>query len=304
MLLRGILLALVAGVSGCANGGAAAAPRAVTVAPERLPEGGASGAAAMRVGNAAQLPKTARQALDQALDHYLQGRPGRTAVSVQDLTTGVRYAFHEERSFMLASVAKVDILLALLLRAQREHRQLDAHERALADRMIRFSDNECAHDLYVAIGGQAGLTRTLHRLGVRDTRPGTGRFWGSTRSNPSDQVKVLGVLTDPDGPVSAANRRYALGLMSSVTPNQAWGVSAAGGQVALKNGWLPAEAHGGLWTINSVGRLLVADHELLIAVLSERSPDMPTGIATVERVAGLAVKRFTGARAHVTALGR
>jgi len=258
----------------------------------------------MGVADAAQLPKPARQALNLALDRYLKGRPGRTAVSVRDRTTGVQYAFGEERSFLLASVAKVDILLALLLRTQHEHRQLDAHERALAERMIRNSDNECAHDLYVAIGGQAGLTRTLHRLGVRNTYPGAGRFWGSTRSTPSDQVKVLGVLTDPDGPVSAANRRYALGLMSSVAPDQAWGVSAGGGKVALKNGWLPAEAHGGLWTINSVGRLLVADHELLIAVLSERSPDMPTGIATVERVAGLAVPRFTGARAHVTALGR
>ncbi|MFD1541423.1 hypothetical protein [Nonomuraea guangzhouensis] len=311
MLLRGILLALVAGVSGCGNGGAAgappamaAAPPALAAAPERLPGDGASGAAAIQVSNAAQLPKAARQELDLALDRYLRGRPGRTAVSVQDRTTGVQYAFHEGQPFMLASVAKVDILLALLLQAQREHRQLNAHQRALADRMIRYSDNDSAHDLYVAIGRQAGLTRTLHRLGVRDTYPGGGRFWGATRSNPSDQVKVLDLLTDPTGPVSAVNRRYALGLMSSVTPGQVWGVSAAGGKVALKNGWLPAEAHGGLWTINSVGRVLVADHELLIAVLSERSPDMPTGIATVERVAGLAVKGFTGARAHVTALGR
>jgi hypothetical protein len=249
----------------------------------------------------------ARQALDQALGRYLGGRPGRAAVAVHDRTTGARYAFREKQPFMLASVAKVDILLALLLRAQREHHQLDTDQRRLASRMIRYSDNQCAHQLYMAIGGQSGLTRTLHRIGVRDTRPGSGLYWGSTHSSPSDQVKVLDALTDPEGLISAANRRYALGLMSSVTSSQAWGVSAAAGQgkvvgqgevagqgkVALKNGWLPARVHGGLWTINSVGRLVVEGHELLVAVLSERSPAMATGIATVERVARLAVKHFT-----------
>jgi hypothetical protein len=104
---------------------------------------------------------------------------------------------------------------------------------------------------------------------------------------------VLERLTARDGPVSAANRRYALGLMTTVAPAQAWGVGAVGERVAVKNGWLPAEEHEGLWTVNSLGRLTVGGHELLMAVLSERSPDMSTGVATVEGVARLAVQALT-----------
>ena len=85
---------------------------------------------------------------------------------------------------MLASVAKVDILLALLLRAQQEGRLLDRYERTLAARMIRYSDNDCAHELYLTIGGWRGLSETLHRLGVRHTRPNpacTGERRAATR---------------------------------------------------------------------------------------------------------------------------
>lgn len=237
--------------------------------------------------------------LDRVLTRYLADRPGRAEVAVYDRTTAVRYAYRERAPFLLASVAKVDILLALMLKAQREDRRLSRRERYLASRMIRFSDNESAHQLYTAVGGKYGLTRALRRVGVDDTWPGSGLYWGATRSTPADQVRVLDRLTDADGPVSAVNRRYALHLMSSVTRDQAWGVSAAasGGRVALKNGWIPARVHGGLWTVNSVGQLTVDGHELLIAVLSERSPAMGAGIATVERVARLTVRAFTRDRA-------
>lgn len=239
------------------------------------------------------LPVERRHRLDRALERYLATRPGRVAVAVYDRTTTTGYAFPAEReSFMLASVAKVDILLALLLRTQQEGRRLDRYERTLASRMIRYSDNDCAHELYLTVGGRRGLSEALRRLGVRHTRPGPGLYWGATPSHPSDQVMVLERLTARDGPVSAANRRYALGLMTTVAPAQAWGVGAAGKRVAVKNGWLPAEKHDGLWTVNSLGRLTVGGHELLMAVLSERSPNMSTGVATVEGVARLAVQAF------------
>ncbi|MFC4123215.1 serine hydrolase [Nonomuraea zeae] len=291
MRVRGLslIVTLLLVTPGCGAG--ATAPRPVP-APQQRPDGAV-------VGNA--LPPRAQGALDQALERYLRGRPGRAALAVYDRTTGARYSFRERPAFMLASVAKVDILLAFLLGKQRERRPLNAYERALASRMIRYSDNDCAHELYLTIGGQDGLARMLRRVGVEHTRPGPGLSWGATMSGPSDQVKVLEQLTDPEGPVSAGNRRYALQLMSSVRPSQAWGVSAAAaeGVTALKNGWLPAEVHDGLWTVNSVGRLDVRGHELLIAVLSERSPDMETGIATVERLARLAVRALT--RAHPAA---
>ncbi|RVX43625.1 beta-lactamase class A [Nonomuraea polychroma] len=266
-------------------------PRPVTVVPhEQAP------VLAERV-----LPSDERRALDRTLERYLRQRPGRASVAVYNKTTGVRYAFRERTPYMLASVAKVDILLAFLLDKQRQGRQVTAYEHRLADRMIRNSDNDCAHELYMTIGGQDGLDQVLRRLGIQHTRPGPDLSWGSTRSRPSDQVKVLEQLTDPGGPLSARHRRYALKLMSSVAPEQAWGVSAASGEVALKNGWLPAQVHGGLWTINSVGRLRVRGHDLLIAVLSERSPDMETGVATVGHLAEVVAGALTRAETTVQA---
>ncbi|MFE0153119.1 serine hydrolase [Nonomuraea sp. NPDC059007] len=239
------------------------------------------------------LPDGLRGKLDRALGRYLAARPGRAAVAVYDRVAATRYAYREREPFMLASVAKVDILLALALKAQEEGRRLTRRERSAAGRMIRVSDNDCAHDLYRAIGGRDGLTAVLRELGIRRTWP--EHSWGTTRSRPSDQVKVLDRLTDPEGPLTAANRRFALELMSSVVPGQDWGVSAAAGsgQVALKNGWLPAGAHDGLWTVNSVGRLQTGGHDLLLAVLSERSPAMGYGVATVEAVARLVVRTMT-----------
>ncbi|NBE96411.1 serine hydrolase [Nonomuraea sp. KC401] len=274
---------LLVAASGC-RGPSAGAPRPAA-APQRPPAGH------VVVESAPPVPD--RRALDRVLRRYLRGRPGRAALAVLDRTTGARYSFGETKPFMLASVAKMDILLAFLLGKQGE--PPSRYEHRLASRMIRESDNDCAHELYMTIGGQDALTSVLRRLGVWHTRPGPGLSWGSTRSRPSDQVEVLDRLTDPGGPVPAAGRRYALRLMSSVTPSQAWGVSAAagGGGAALKNGWLPADVHDGLWTVNSVGLLDVHGHEVLVAVLSERSPDMRTGIGTVERLARLAVNALT-----------
>ncbi|MEW1837476.1 serine hydrolase [Nonomuraea angiospora] len=287
MRVRGIsLVVALLAVAGCANPS--------TVVPPQAASFGQPGGVVVE----SVLPVAARHALDRTLDRYLRDRPGRAALAVYDRTTGARYSYRERTPFVLASVAKVDILLAFLLAKQGE---LSAYERTLTSKMIRESDNDCAHELYLTVGGQKGLTRALRQLGVEHTWPGPGLYWGTTRSRPSDQVRVLEWLTDPEGPLPAADRRYALKLMSSVEPSQAWGVSAAGDDVALKNGWLPVDAHDGLWTINSVGRLGVDGHDLLIAVLSERSPTMETGIATVEGLAELAVDELTRSQATFTA---
>ncbi|MEU7896447.1 serine hydrolase [Nonomuraea sp. NPDC049152] len=297
MRLRGISLVVILAIvtGGCAHADASlSAPGHRVAAPEPV---AAEGDPSADLGGAAPstgLPAEVRRRLDRALAAYLDSRPGRFAVAVHDRTTNVRYAFRQNDPFMLASVAKVDILFALLLQAEREARELTVEERQHAALMIRNSDNTSAQHLFTAIGGPQGLSKALRRHGVTHTVPGYS--WGATLSRPSDQVDVLERLIDPGGPLTARHQRYALGLLSSVAPEQAWGVSAAArhGQVALKNGWLPVQAHNGLWTINSVGRLALPGHELFLAVLSERNPDMGAGIETVERVARLAVRAFTG----------
>jgi hypothetical protein len=56
------------------------------------------------------------------------------------------------------------------------------------------------------------------------------------------------------------------------------GVSAAGTQAALKNGWLPRTATG-LWDINSIGRVRIEDRDCLIVVLSDGNRSQAERIA-------------------------
>jgi hypothetical protein len=135
------------------------------------------------------------------------------------------------------------------------------------------------------------MSRIDRRLGMKHTVP-YPVVWGATHTCPYDQVKLLRVLTDQRSPLSPAHRRYVLGLMHTVTPEQAWGISAAarpGEKVALKNGWVPMHLMGTGWEVNSIGRITGRGHDFLIAVFTAGAPDMGIGVQTAEHLATLAV---------------
>ncbi|WP_026405007.1 serine hydrolase [Actinomadura rifamycini] len=231
----------------------------------------------------APLPGAAeRTELTRALDAYLRERPGSVALAVRDTEGGVAYSYGDALRPATASIVKVNIVMALLLRAQREGRAPTSAEEALAERAVTVSDNDAATALWHAVGGADGLAAANEDFGLRDTVPGPGGFWGSTTTTAADQVALLTALVSPASPLSAANRRRVRDLMAGVVPAQSWGVSAAGGDAALKNGWLPRDAHGGRWTVNSIGLVRASGRLLLIAALSERNATMEAGIETVE----------------------
>ncbi|MFF7965505.1 serine hydrolase [Streptomyces sp. NPDC007903] len=198
-----------------------------------------------------------------------------------------------------ASIVKVDILAALLLQAQDAGRPLTAQERALAEPMIRNSDNAATNALWREIGGAPGLEAANKRVGLTSTKGGPGPKWGLTQTTASDQIRLLLCVFDgaatskTDSPLNKDSRAYIRALMTRVASNQAWGVSAASGSDhALKNGWLQRTASG-LWDVNSVGRVTVDGHRYLVAVLSDGSPSMNDGISVVERAARQAVAATT-----------
>ncbi|TMR90124.1 serine hydrolase [Nonomuraea basaltis] len=240
-----------------------------------------------------------KKPLTRALNRYLDDLPGQVAVSVRDLTTGLSFSYNRGLRTATASIVKVDIVLSLLLKAQRQRRGLTAWERRAAAQAIKVSDNAAASALWSAIGGGSGLAAANKKLGLRDTRPGPGGAWGSTTTSATDQLRLLTALTSPKSPLSAKNRRYVLGLMGDVAPEQSWGVSASGrkgADVALKNGWLPRERHGGRWTVNSIGRVRDRGHTYLIAVISHRHGSMGAGVKAVERVSELVAKALSEAK--------
>ncbi|MBT2506017.1 serine hydrolase [Streptomyces sp. ISL-98] len=216
------------------------------------------------------------------------------SVGVLDLESGDAAAYGKD-AYDTASIVKVDILAALLLRAQDAGRVLTAQEQTHARNMIVNSDNTSATALWNAIGGSGGLDAANARLGLTSTQGGHGERWGLTQTTAKDQLALLKAVFGEESELGEGSRTYVQGLMKRIAAGQDWGVSAAGGGWALKNGWLPRSATG-LWDINSIGRVTVEGRVWLVAVLSDGHTTKEAGIALVEDVARTAVKAVGGAR--------
>ncbi|GID98576.1 hypothetical protein Adi01nite_79880 [Amorphoplanes digitatis] len=225
--------------------------------------------------------------LRNALDKYAGEVPD-FAVSVVDRKTGRRYDYHGDQRFEAASVIKVELLAALLLRAQDKNRKLTKAEKSRAAKMIRASDNETAKQIYNAVGGAAKFRKALHRLGIDDTEPSPSSGLSKTTAN--DQVRMIDALTAPDSPLNKGSRDYILGLMSSVNADQTWGISAAafdGERTSLKNGWLARSTEQNRWIINSTGRISGEKTDVAISVLSHGHSSQQGGIEVAENIAAL-----------------
>lgn len=216
----------------------------------------------------------------------------RVSVAVLDVDSG-ESAGYGEGTFDTASIVKVDILAALLLRAQDADRRLTAREKAYATTMIENSDNASASALWAAIGRADGLDAANKRFGLTGTTGGDGELWGLTRTTASDQLTLLQQVFGEDSELSPASRGYLQGLMRTIAAGQRWGVSAAadGTRWALKNGWLPRTATG-LWDINSIGRVTVDGRDYLVAALSDGNSTQAGGISLVEAASKAALAAF------------
>jgi len=239
----------------------------------------------------AQLAKIKRagqlKALNKAMTAYAKTVP-EFSVAVLDKKTGQRYSFRGTEKYETASVVKVQVLACLLLEAQEDGRSLSSTELSLAKRMIRASDNDATTALFTRLGKATAVTRSNKRLGLTSTH--VNNSWGLTTTTVNDQVKLLSQLAGERSPLNSRSRKLAFSLMSTVEPDQDWGVPAVAttGEVAtVKNGWLSRSTEGGGWIINTVGRVTGDDTDVSIAVLSHGNASMPSGIKVVEKAAGL-----------------
>ncbi|UNM16537.1 serine hydrolase [Streptomyces formicae] len=251
------------------------------------------------------LPRTVD--LTAALASVAAGADGGLSVAVRDAESGASAVYGDEL-FDTASIVKVDILAALLLRTQDAGRELTALEKSRAATMIKNSDNAAALALWHSIGRAPGLEAANERLGLTGTEGGHDDYWGLTRTTAADQLALLDAVFSDDSPLTATSRAYVAGLMEHIAAGQDWGVSAAAdtpagsgpAQTALKNGWLPRTATG-LWVINSIGRIDSAGRTYHIAVLSDGNRTKDAGITTVESATRAAVEALAAADGSGTA---
>ncbi|HEX3955541.1 MAG TPA: serine hydrolase [Trebonia sp.] len=218
----------------------------------------------------------------------LQGRSSTVGLAVSDPAAGLSCAFQASRHFDSASVVKATILAALL---RARGGDLTDDEQDEATLMITESDNDAASDLWSDVGTSA-LDRFLRLAGMTQTVPGAGGYWGLTQVTALDQLRLLRLLTTPNGVLTRAERSQELGLMATVDPAQRWGISAgvpSGMTVEIKNGWLPRATLG--WRINSIGCVSgktpsgTRQPGYCLAVLTDDNPTMAYGVQTVSGIA-------------------
>lgn len=245
-------------------------------------------------------------ALARSLEPVVTGVHTELAVAVLDLDSADPQigSYHGEALFITASISKVDILAALLLRAQDQGRDLTAAERRAAEAMIKESDNDAADLLWRAIGKGEGLDAANERLGLSSTHGGPGVHWGLTRTTAKDQIRLLQSIFHR-GTANAARTReeldtrstaYIRELMGDIAEGQDWGVSAASPRCSLKNGWLQRSATG-RWVINSIGQVTLHGHRYVVSALSSGNASKRGGIALIERAVRTAIGT-TSARAR------
>ncbi|WP_406098535.1 serine hydrolase [Streptomyces sp. NBC_01013] len=279
-------------LAGSAAGGAYLAGRPAGHAPAAAASvSSVPSAATAPVAAASEEPTVERDTELAAAVEPLLADAGTAALSVAVLdSAGRTRAVYggADATYDTASIVKVDILAALLLRAQDEKRALTTGEHAHAVAMIERSDNDSATALLAAVGGAAGLDAANERLGLTSTT--AAQAWGLTRTTAADQLTLLEAVfgTDADAGLSEESRACVRGLMAQVEADQQWGVSAAGSAWALKNGWMPRTATG-LWNINSIGQVTADGRTYLVAVLSGGQRTKESGIALVEAAAKAAV---------------
>lgn len=214
---------------------------------------------------------------------FVASRADLATVAVYDVSTGQTWRLDPASVQHTASIAKVEILAALLHDEQVAHTTMSPSTRALATEMIEDSDNLAAQALYVQVGQEPGLAAFNALVGLTGTTANWA--WGYTDTTSLDQTRIVRLFAVPNAILTDASREFGLSLLRHVTPDQAWGVSAgpgAGVSVALKNGWYPTGP--GDWQVNSIGWVDGERRDYVLAVLTKDNATFSEGVATIEAI--------------------
>lgn len=206
--------------------------------------------------------------------------------AVYDDRTGCWYHFRRGQRVTTASVVKIEIMAAVLLRAQDQGRRISDWEISKVTPMMRTSDDPAASALWGNLGGARPISAYGDRFGLSATTEVEPK-WGLTSTTAEDQAAFVHRLLQGDV-LQPSGRSHAWWQMTNVREDQRWGVGRgvpADWEVGLKNGFFDSSCCG--WRVNSVG--YVADPEgggYSIAILSDGWRSLAEGIPMVEAVAG------------------
>lgn len=187
---------------------------------------------------------------------YASKRAGEVSFAVR--TGHHLYGYKSRRTMSSASVVKAMLMVTYLNSDGVRDRKLNGADLALLEPMITRSDNEAANQVYGIVGSE-GLYHLARRVGMRNFS--TMPQWGGSQITAADQTRFFLRI---ERYVVRRHRDTALRLLSSIVPEQRWGVARV-----IPRGW--AFYFKGGWTSvvqNQVGLLRRADRRVAIAVLT------------------------------------
>jgi beta-lactamase class A len=224
----------------------------------------------------------------------LRHRTDKVGLAAADPGDGLICEVHYGWHFLAASVIKVTIISALLVK-EGGPTKLTKLQRSQAWLMITESDNDAATALWNDVGGVPGMQVFLNKAAMKHTE--LNYAWGLTRITPQDELRLLTLLVHPDNKVlGMKTRAYVLNLMAHVIASQRWGTPAGAPKdvtVHVKNGWLPYPAADD-WHVNSLGVFTGKDIGYQIVILTGGTQSEAYGIDTIQSAAKVINKDLAG----------
>jgi len=258
---------------------------------------GSAAAAKTAICTSAKRPRLAAR-ISRRISSTLADRTGSVVgLAASDAADGLTCALRQSVHFYSASVIKVTIISALLLKVDGPA-HLTTAQRDLAYVMITQSSNSAATKLWNEVG-VSHMQRFLNEARMRQTVLSSA--WGLTLITAHDELRLLHLLTTRGKVLGKSSRAYVLRLMSRVVPAERWGVSAGAPDdvtVHIKNGWLPYPKAND-WHINSIGAFTGKGIAYQIVILTappsvDEGQGESYGIQTVEDAAAVINRQLAG----------
>jgi beta-lactamase class A len=224
-------------------------------------------------------------ALSPGLASYLSGIGDDVGVQVDDLSRNMIYTYHPNNRFIMASSAKVPLLVSYLTLIESRGRGPNGYELATMTAMIEHSDNNAAQVIYDTIGDDSGQQGYMQSWGITDYSPNPNG-WGWGAWSPSDMAHLLSLL-QAGKVLNSSDRALAFHLMESIESDQRFGVgdtAPSNATVAMKDGWVPGPD--GSWFVNTSGIVTVGSETYIITVYTGEQNSFGSGQNIVNHVCG------------------
>jgi hypothetical protein len=152
----------------------------------------------------------------------LATRTDNVTAALYNVTTHATYIYRPDIDEVTASMEKIDILAVLLWECQNAHRALTAKEMSLATKMIEYSDNNAAEQLWVDDGQLPSVTKFNDDLHYSQSI--TNWDWGLFDTTPHDQLNLLKTILFPNKYLTPASQAYEQNLMENVVDYERFGI--------------------------------------------------------------------------------